>query len=851
MLAATDILAAIRWWAVLALLGVTATPLTFRILRWLPDRGYAFAKMVGLLVVSYLFWLLTSLGFFGNNVGSMLLALGILATGSYLAVRRDGNDLRIWFRDNLRYVVLVEVLFLVVFALWVWIRGLNPAISGTEKPMEFAFLNAIGRSPVFPPHDPWMSGFAISYYYFGYVMTSLVARLAAVNEAVAFNLGIAWLAAGTALGAFGVVYNLIAAGRRAASARAAAGLGLLAAAAVSLAGNLQILLELLHANGVGPPSSWAWLDVRDINGPAIDAGFGTTGPRFWWWWRSSRVIHEYYLSGVPEPGLEPIVEFPAFSFILGDMHPHVLALPFAFLALAFALAWWLHPELVISDSSWSGQSIMQRLLALVKAVGPTLLLATILVLGALSFLNTWDVFIHLFIILGAFTLRQWAAHGGWHNRYIVQALLMGALLVVPATLLYLPFYLGFSSQVAPPFILPMTMRPTRLAHYLIIFAMPLVPVLLFIGTEVVRLKRRRWRIALAAAIGLLAILLLAMTASAILVGVAPEGAGRVAAVAEDLGLALTAPGLDASAPQRILWSLSAITRIAPSFLVARLSFPWLILLLLAVVGCTVMVWVGKFSTEDEHGTWAGDGIPNGTVPFTLLLILTASLLTLGPEFVYLRDNFGQRINTVFKFYYQSWVLFGVAAVYALYFLWHRARAVGWAATVTYASMLGAALMFPVFAVSSRAAEYGRAPTLDGLAHVAARDPAEYDAIQWLRREPTGIPVVLEAVGGQYSQYARVSAFSGLPTVLGWPGHEYQWRGVTDEPALREAAVEAIYGDPNWERTASLLDAYDVSLVYVGPLERSTYGPEIEEKFANRLEVAFTQDDVTIYRWLPN
>ncbi len=209
----TDILAAVRWWAALAVVGLVAWPLAWSLLRRLPDRGFAFARPIGLLLVGYLFWLAGSLGFAGNDGGGIVLALLAAAGLSWLAYRRrppDDPSLRDWLRANRRTVILTELLFLGVFALWVWVRAQNPAISATEKPMEFAFLNGVGRSSAFPPLDPWLSGYAISYYYFGYVMVSLLGRMAFVAEPVAFNLAIAWLVAGTATGAFGVVYNLIA-----------------------------------------------------------------------------------------------------------------------------------------------------------------------------------------------------------------------------------------------------------------------------------------------------------------------------------------------------------------------------------------------------------------------------------------------------------------------------------------------------------------------------------------------------------------------------------------------------------------------------------------------------------------
>ncbi|MFZ1397052.1 MAG: DUF2298 domain-containing protein, partial [Candidatus Promineifilaceae bacterium] len=256
------------------------------------------------------------------------------------------------------------------------------------------------------------------------------------------------------------------------------------------------------------------------------------------------------------------------------------------------------------------------------------------------------------------------------------------------------------------------------------------------------------------------------------------------------------------------------------------------------------------------------------LPFALLLIATGALLTLGPEFVYLRDNFGTRMNTMFKFYYQAWVLFGVSGLFGLSYLWLAAREGGRklvpaGVTVVYAALFIGTLLFPYFGVQSRAAEFrgpvesaNRLPaTLNGLAQTAQFNPDEYAAIMWLRDNVSGTPTLVEAVGGQYSAYGRISASTGLPTLLGWAGHQYQWRGYsTPEPAEREPIVQNIYTLPNWDNNnlASLLDQYGVAYIYVGNLERSTYGLDGRlpgsNKFNEQLEVAYQNGSVTIYRW---
>ncbi|HUM71897.1 MAG TPA: DUF2298 domain-containing protein, partial [Chloroflexota bacterium] len=530
-----------------------------------PDRGYAFSKLLGLLLTSYLFWLLSSLGVLGNNLGGILVGLLVVAALSIWAWQQGRDEIVGWLRANWRYMLLTELLFLSIFLLWAWVRAQNPAIVATEKPMDFAFLNAIGRSPSFPPLDPWLSGYAISYYYFGYLMQSVLARLTAVPEPYAFNLAIAWLVAGTAVGAFGLVYNMVATYGQQAK-RTAVALGLVAAIAIPIAGNLEIVLEAAHGRGYGSPQFWAWLDVRDLN----TAPDPTTPPRyenaFWWWWRSSRPINEYNLSGQRIDGLEPIVEFPAFSFVLGDLHPHVMALPFAFLSLGVALAWYMgrgeakaqpcaeqsrsrgkegkgeeeESESVQSlDTHRTGSvdSFFGQITGLVQEVGVPLWLLTAVILGGLSFLNTWDVLIHLFVVLGAFLLAQWRREG-WATHILGKTFYMALLLVIPAMLLYLPFYFGFRSQAGAPYLLPMLNRPTRLAQFLIVFGLPLGTITILLLVLAVKQHFRQWKVGLGTAVALLLSLLLLALLFSWIVAASSEGAWRVSNLANELGIPL-------------------------------------------------------------------------------------------------------------------------------------------------------------------------------------------------------------------------------------------------------------------------------------------------------------------------
>ena len=198
------------WYLIITALGLLTFPLAFSLLPALPDRGYTFSRALGWLLWGFIFWLLGSFGLLGNNLGGQLVAALILLALSVAALRRVGwNTIKAWLQSRMRLVLTVEALFLLSFAAWTVVRAANPEIVGTEKPMELAFINAILRSPGFPPHDPWLSGFAISYYYFGYVLVAMLARLAGTAGGVAFNLGVALVFGLSAIGAYGVLYDLL------------------------------------------------------------------------------------------------------------------------------------------------------------------------------------------------------------------------------------------------------------------------------------------------------------------------------------------------------------------------------------------------------------------------------------------------------------------------------------------------------------------------------------------------------------------------------------------------------------------------------------------------------------------
>ncbi len=232
--------------------------------------------------------------------------------------------------------------------------------------------------------------------------------------------------------------------------------------------------------------------------------------------------------------------------------------------------------------------------------------------------------------------------------------------------------------------------------------------------------------------------------------------------------------------------------------------------------------------------------------FVLLLIILGAILVLAPEFVYLRDKFGYRINTIFKFYYQAWMLWSLAAAFATAYLLQNLRGIK---NVLFSVLIGlvifAGLLYPSLSLLTKTnnfkPSYGF--TLDDFDRVRRENPDEAAAIEFLRTAPDG--VIAEAVGGSYSSYARIATYTGLQNVLGWPGHEDQWRGSYAPQGSRSDDITKLYATTDWEEAQFIIDRYDIRYIYIGDLERTSMAVK-EDKFKTHLKPVFQQGGVVIY-----
>ena len=156
-------------------------------------------------------------------------------------------------------------------------------------------------------------------------------------------------------------------------------------------------------------------------------------------------------------------------------------------------------------------------------------------------------------------------------------------------------------------------------------------------------------------------------------------------------------------------------------------------------------------------------------------------------------------------------------------------------------------MYPYFAIKSYYGDMRTFSGLDGIAYMKDRLPDDYKAITWLNQNIGGRPVIVEAQGDSYTDYARISANTGLPTVLGWPVHEWLWRGSYDIPSPRIEDVRLIYESDDLVETKKILKKHKVVYVYLGNLEREKYPNLKEAKFEELGDIVFETGQTKIYR----
>ncbi|MBN1134255.1 MAG: hypothetical protein JXA38_04965 [Methanosarcinaceae archaeon] len=707
----THLADAFLWWIAIEIIGIITLPIAGIVAGRLHDRGCSVSKMLGIVLVTYLTWMLSYLLPFSRSTVfiSLLLLAGISA-----AVQKY-YELPVIDKKK---VLTNEFVFLIAFIFFLIVRSATPAIYGQEKFMDFAFLNSILHSTTFPPLDPWFAGKTLDfYYYFGYLAVALLIKITGIFPSVAFNLTVALIFALTINISYGIGYNLTKNIKY----------GSFAAIFIAVFGNIQGAIQFVSSYIFHHSSKTAY------------------------YWSSSRVIPN------------TINEFPYFSFIHGDLHAHMIAIPLQLLVVVMLL------NLYLSEKRGFG--------VFENAVGFAVF---VLCLGFLFPANTWDYPTYLaimFTVLFAVQYRERSSSGsGW----LADIVKTGVSTFVASIMVYLPFYLSFHpAGVSGIGFVTATMR-TDIKPFLTLFGLFLYLLysLLLLDLKIEN-KQKPTYIS-----GIIALLLLSY-----------------------------------------LLSLPLMIILIPLFLLAGFSY-----------------FKERFNRT-----------PSG---FVAMLCSAGAVLSLLCELVFIRDAYHaplERMNTVFKFYVQIWIMWSIAAFYAYYQITSKNSAIMlsgnryriWAGIAMVLILLCS--VFPVAATITKTGGFAGDLTLDGMDYMKNRNFGDYYAIQWLWNI-SGSQVVLEAPGRSYSFGSRVSTNTGFPAVIGWTNHELVWRGDLEVIEERRRDVETIYETSDMLKAMQLIEKYNITYIYIGDLEKELYSSRGLEKFEDKefFEPVY-MDSVSIYK----
>ncbi|MBN4064220.1 hypothetical protein JYU04_00625 [Dehalococcoides mccartyi] len=754
------------------LIGLAAFPIVARAFPVLADRGWAISKPVGMLFIATAVWLASYTRLVPNSPLSWWAILAIMAIASGWILRSDFAHLRRALVRRWRIIVTIEVIFIVFFLMFLSMRAYDPAASGTEKPMDLMMLNAVTSAEYAPPQDLWLAGDPIAYYYFGYWIYGGVNAMAGTEPSVAFNVGMALVAGLAASVIASLVVTLVR--RDGATTKVSLVAGGASASLLLLVSNLSGLWTLLDITRIAPTGLLNW--YRGSEYDRIDRIVTWRPDDFWWWWNSSRITNTFDKAGNELDFT--IQEYPFFSFLLGDFHPHLMSIPFVLTGVTVLTA------LFITHRTISFGALRRNI--------PATLIAVVAI-GSSGFINFWDVGLLLLLSTG-FLVSGWVSGRNLRLRTLISAALPMAALWLVGVLLYSPFYFGTAeSQVQWPPLAPVKYgtRPIHLISVWLLLMSVAAPLAIFLTKRYVSVVIATLR-------------------------------GKELESHSDRQLIWRPAWIIGAILTLGPWLIWAVTHLVfnesanASDIISRLPVTGSLGVIAATAIAVVLTRARRGADDGAH--------------YSLLLAALVVYLLFAAELFFVHDLFGNRMNTVFKFYYQAWIVLSVVGGYGSYVWWkHHSTfsglqkllsrtAIGIVAVIAISSVY-----FPIAAAVAKTTSSGLGPDLNSLSFMEPRDSDELQVITDIRELADKDDVLVEAVGGSYTEFARISGASGVPTVIGWVFHETQWHGTNEQFSDREGDVRTLYTTNDAQELRRLIDKYELTMVVIGPRERSTYG----------------------------
>ncbi|MGH7203543.1 MAG: DUF2298 domain-containing protein [Candidatus Levyibacteriota bacterium] len=749
----SDIHAVLVWWFVLFLFGVGFLPLTFRLFSSFFDKGYIFSKLIGVLLVGYIVFVLGAFRIAPFSVPVIIIVALVLAGGLYFFLPDRFKVVYILKQSWLTFAI-EELTFLVILFTWAYVHSFAPDIHGLEKFMDYGFVNAFLRTEYLPPVDIWFPPATINYYYFGHLLTAMLTKLSNLPSALTFNLMLSTIVAFCFTETFSLGANLYAKIDKSGKISHLKLIlsGILTACLVTFAGNLHVLYAFFKPYNTDNPVPMWQLPFQP-----------NSFPNGYWYPNATRFIYH------------TIHEFPIYSWVVADLHGHVLDIPFVLLSISLLFSLLIHHT---EQSREQREKIKKTF-----QINPYFLGFIGFVLSCMYMTNAWDGAIYWLLAMMVLLVIHWQKLPSYEKL----------------------FGKSESLQVIHK-------KNAKETH---------------------ALTKGQW------------------------------------SWLRDLGIsvAIVSVGLFIfNTPYNLFFNASAIVKgigvlCAPSFLThighigpflfepnhCQRSYWWELLTLYGFFYFFVVAFSAFILRSKEHSQ---------TDTFVLLLMILSTFLIIVPEFFYLKDIYPEhyRANTMFKLVFQAFIVLSICSGYVIVRLASSMENKGVTKRLLKGGFLVLTTMlvyfvmsYPFLAVRAYYNDFKNYQGLNGINYLRTLYPDDYAGIQWLNTNVRGQQVIVEAQGDSYTDYERISANTGLPTILGWTVHEWLWRGSYDVPAPRITEVKTIYETPDAQTANQILKKYDVRYVYVGTLEYQKY-PNLQEAKFNQLgKIVFQHGSTRIYK----
>ena len=811
------------WYLAIGLLGLFTWPLLRFLLPGLSDKGYPLAKLSGMLLLAYLVWLVASLG---GQYSRLTIAAGygviVLAGAAAAWFQRDA--IRAEMRARGKYYLLVEVIFLAFFLIDLAIRLGNPDLwhpaRGGERPMDFSYLNAVLKSTTFPPYDPWYAGGYINYYYWGFVLVGTPIKLLGITPTIAYNFVLPTLFAMLGMGGFSVAWNLLDGFKMKAvepDQESEPAPGPASTPAFSPF-NLQLIAGLAAGAGLVLLGNlgtvqllYHTLQKMVVSNEMVDAQNVLIFQR--WAWAAQGLGKLFSGASLPI-GWGEYYWAPSRVMPIGDLA--ITEFPLFTFIYSDLHAHMLALPLTLLSISWTLSTLLAR------KISRWTWIATLafggLVIGVLRPTNTWDfpTYLALGAIVTGYTIFRYAElddkpHFGLAP-FVQRALLAIAgmgALVAAALLLFQPFAQWYGLAYSQ--VSQWTNEKTPIWSYWTQWGVFQFVIIAWMAWET-----RQW---------------LAQTPLSALAKLKPYELLLEIGAAVCVGIWL---------------ALQFILNVP----IAWFAFP------LAVWALILMLRPGMPDVKR----------------LVLFMVGTGLVLTLIVEFIVLSGDIG-RMNTVFKFYLQVWVLFAISAAAGLGWILSEWEELG-PGSQTFLQIGGSmlligALLYPMTASLDKIRDRIAANipfTFDSITYMQYSTyfdqvqldlNSDYKAIRWMQDNVQGSPVIVEANTSEYRWGTRFTIYTGLPGVVGWSWHQRQQRALFPGAWVTERIQEVtdFYNTADLTAAKDFLTKYSVRYIVVGQLESSLYNKDGLAKFesgnGSLWKAVYRDSGTVIYEVIPN